>query len=109
MAATDSSRPQRPTLKRKLMRQKQCRRKSNLMKKACEYSEMCEADVCLGIRLRETGQVFILSADASGFWGFLGSQLNCYYPAPYLITQRDLKTSGKPVVAHPSDKANSQA
>jgi uncharacterized ferredoxin-like protein len=45
------------------------------MTKACEYSKMCDADVCLGIRLRETGQVYILSADASGFWAFLGSQL----------------------------------
>ncbi|CAG8013987.1 unnamed protein product [Penicillium salamii] len=78
------------------------------MKKACEYSEMYGADVCLGIHLREAGQVFILLADASGFWGFLGLQLNCYYPAPYLFTERDLKTSGKPVVTHPSDEANSQ-
>jgi hypothetical protein len=47
------------------------------MKKAREYSKMCDADVCLGIRLRETGQVYILSADASGFWAFLGLQLVC--------------------------------
>lgn len=62
---------------RKLKRQQQCRRKSNLMKKASEYSEMCDADVCLGIRLRETGQVFVLLADATGFWAFIGSQLVC--------------------------------
>ncbi|CAG8013624.1 unnamed protein product [Penicillium salamii] len=67
MAATDFSQPQQSSLRRKLMRQKQCHQKSNLMKKAYEYSEICEADVCLGIRLRETDQVFILSADASGF------------------------------------------
>lgn len=77
MAAANPSQPHRSSLKRKLMRQKQSRRKFNLMKKACEYSTMFEADVCLGIRLRETGQVFILSADASGFWGFLRSQLVC--------------------------------
>lgn len=65
----------RSSSKRKLLRQKQSRRKSNLMRKACEYSKMCEADVCLGIRLRETGQVYILSADPSGFWDFLRSQL----------------------------------
>jgi hypothetical protein len=59
------------------MRQKQCRRKTSLMKKACEYSKMCDADVCVGIRFRETGQVHILSADASGFWTFLTSQLVC--------------------------------
>jgi hypothetical protein len=27
----------------------------------------------MGIHLRETGQVFILSVDTSGFWAFLGS------------------------------------
>lgn len=49
------------------MRQKQGRREFNLMKKAYEYSKMCDADVCSGIRHRETGQVFLLSADRSGF------------------------------------------
>jgi hypothetical protein len=39
---------------------------------------MCDADVCVGIRLRENGQVFILSADASKFRAFLGSQLVCF-------------------------------
>lgn len=67
----------RASSKRKLLRQKQSRRKSNLMRKACEYSKMCEADVCLGIRLRETRQVYILSADTSEFWGFLRSELVC--------------------------------
>ncbi|CAG8937541.1 unnamed protein product [Penicillium salamii] len=97
MAPTNSS--QRSSSKRKLMRQKQCRRKTNLIKKAREYSRMCEADVCLGIRLRETGQVFIFSVDASGFWDFLGSQLNSYYPAPHLITEQDLETAGNTAVA----------
>lgn len=61
--------------KRKLIRQKQYRRKTNLMKKASEYSKMCDADVCVGIRMRDTGQIYILSADTSGFWAFLTSQL----------------------------------
>ncbi|KAJ5941421.1 hypothetical protein N7516_001589 [Penicillium verrucosum] len=73
--ATTGPRSNGSSSKRKSMRQKQGRRKSNLMKKAREYSRLYEADVCVGIRLRETGQVFILSADASGFWGFLRSQL----------------------------------
>jgi hypothetical protein len=58
------------------MSQKQCRRKTSLMRKAREYSKMCDADVCVG-RIRETGQVHLLSADASGFWAFLTSQLVC--------------------------------
>jgi hypothetical protein len=46
-----------------------------MMKKASEYSEMCDADVCVAIRMRETGQIHILSADTSGFWAFLTLQL----------------------------------
>jgi hypothetical protein len=57
------------------MRQKQGRRKSSLLRKAAEYSKMSDADVCVGIRLREIGQVFILSVDALGFWAFHGSPL----------------------------------
>ncbi|KAJ5703249.1 hypothetical protein N7488_010797 [Penicillium malachiteum] len=60
---------------RRSKKQKKCRRKTTLMKKAFEYSKMCEADVCVGIRLRETGQVHILTADDSGFWAFIASQL----------------------------------
>ncbi|CAG7939888.1 unnamed protein product [Penicillium salamii] len=59
------------------LRQKRDRRKNNLEKKSQEYSEICGADVCLGIRIRELGKVFIFSADASGVWSFLGSQLVC--------------------------------
>jgi hypothetical protein len=47
------------------------------MKKACEYSKMCDADVCLGIRLRGTGQIFWLSADTAGFWISIRSQVVC--------------------------------
>jgi hypothetical protein len=66
----ESSRPNR-----KSIRQKRDRRKASLMKKASEYSKMCGADVCLGIRIRDTGRVYMFSADASGFWEFVGSQL----------------------------------
>jgi hypothetical protein len=60
---------------RKSIRKKRDRRKAGLMKKASEYSKMCGADVCLGIRIRDTARVYMFSADASGFWGFVGSQL----------------------------------
>ncbi|KAJ6026408.1 uncharacterized protein N7446_004990 [Penicillium canescens] len=75
MAVAPHTRPSRLVPSKTANRQKQCRRKSTLMTKACEYSKMCDADVCLGIRLRETGQIYIFSADASGFWAFLSSQL----------------------------------
>ncbi|KAJ5901457.1 hypothetical protein N7495_001985 [Penicillium taxi] len=56
---------------------------------------MCDADVCVGIRIRETGQVHILSADASGFWAFIASKLGSYYPVPSLITDQDLQRTRK--------------
>ncbi|CAG8118720.1 unnamed protein product [Penicillium nalgiovense] len=76
MAALKTTRSKNSST-RKLMHQKQYRRKANMLKKASEYSKMCDADVCVGIRMRETGQVHILSADSSGFWAFLISQLVC--------------------------------
>jgi hypothetical protein len=60
---------------RKSIRQKRDRRRAGLMKKASEYSKMCGADVCLGIRIRDTGRVYMFSADASGFWELVGLQL----------------------------------
>jgi hypothetical protein len=78
MASASPTQSNRSKSVRKSKHQKQGRRKSSLMKKAAEYSKMCDADVCVGIRRRETGQVFILSADASGFWAFLGSQSVCF-------------------------------
>ncbi|CAG7957479.1 unnamed protein product [Penicillium salamii] len=77
MASIPPTQSNQPRSIKKSMHQKQGRRKSSLMKRASEYSKMCDADVCVGIRLRETGQVFILSADTSGFWAFLSSQLVC--------------------------------
>jgi hypothetical protein len=75
MATERGFRSNSSAMERRLYRQKQCRRKSNLMKKACEYSKMCDADLCLGIRLRGTGRIFWLSADTAGFWTFLSSQV----------------------------------
>jgi hypothetical protein len=50
----------------------------NLEKKLHQYSKLCEADVCFGIRIRDTGRVFTFSANRSGFWAFLSSKLVCY-------------------------------
>ena len=66
-----------------------------MMKKAYEYSKMCDADVCVGIRMRETGQVHIASADTSGFWAFLTSELVCY--CTRLPTRRKANLSELPL------------
>ncbi|CDM38407.1 Transcription factor, MADS-box [Penicillium roqueforti FM164] len=98
--ATTGPRSNGSSSKRKSMRQKQGRRKSNLIKKAREYSRLCEADVCVGIRLRRTGQVFILSADVSGFWGFLGPLI---IRPHFLITDQDLENAEEGIIRKPSE------
>ncbi|KAF3392421.1 hypothetical protein F1880_008935 [Penicillium rolfsii] len=90
MVAFERAQSNKPST-RKLIRQKQYRRKTNMMKKASEYSKMCDADVCVVIRMRETDQIHILSADTSGFWAFLPLQLSSHYPTPTVMTDRDLK------------------
>ncbi|KAF3386949.1 hypothetical protein F1880_000447 [Penicillium rolfsii] len=62
-----------------------------LENKLQQYSEMCGADVCLGIRIRESGEVFIFSADSSGIWSFLRTQLGSYYPTPVERSKKDLR------------------
>lgn len=104
MAAAKSTRSIDAPSKIKLMRQREGCRKTSLL--ACAYSNMCDVVVRVGIRIRETGQAHILSADASGFWALLTSHLVCYrtssingrklscqgsyYPIPRFITDRDL-------------------
>jgi hypothetical protein len=60
---------------RKAFRQMRERRREGIIKKAYEYSKLCDADVCLGIRLRGSGRVYTFLADQSGFWSSFESQL----------------------------------
>ncbi|CRL22549.1 unnamed protein product [Penicillium camemberti] len=78
---------------KKSLRQKRDRRRLNLEKKLHQYSKLCGADVCLGIRIRDTGRVFTFSADRSGFWAFLSSKLSSYYPKPIQKSGEDLENA----------------
>jgi hypothetical protein len=51
------------------------------MKKAYAYSELCDAEVYVGIRLRESGHVFTFLSDPIGFWSKLDSLLVRYMRA----------------------------
>ncbi|KAL4935257.1 hypothetical protein BDV06DRAFT_132469 [Aspergillus oleicola] len=84
--------PENLRASKKLIRQKRDRRKASLMKKSSEYSKLCGADVCLGIRIRESGRVHIFTADSLGFWAFVGAQLDSYYPTPSQITEKDISS-----------------
>ncbi|KAJ0419236.1 hypothetical protein BJY00DRAFT_302343 [Aspergillus carlsbadensis] len=59
---------------RKAFRQMRERRREGIIKKAYEYSKLCEADVCLGIRLRGSGR-------------------EKYYPTPIRRTTEDIPRS----------------
>ncbi|KAF7586374.1 hypothetical protein BBP40_009020 [Aspergillus hancockii] len=63
------------------------------MKKAYEYSELCDAEVCVGMRLRESGRVFTFLSDPTGFWLKLDSLLATYYPPPVRKTGENFKSN----------------
>ncbi|KAH1607624.1 hypothetical protein KXX21_005129 [Aspergillus fumigatus] len=56
---------------------------------------MCGADICLGIRLRDSGRVFTFMADASGFWSKFDASLDKCYPVPIRKTCADFSFSSK--------------
>ncbi|KAH1414643.1 hypothetical protein KXX05_000439, partial [Aspergillus fumigatus] len=86
----------RPTLlPRKSAQQKRNRRKLGLMKKASEYSELCDAEVCVGIRFRESGRVFTFVSDPNGFWSKLDSLLEAYYPPPVRETGKIFRSRSR--------------
>jgi hypothetical protein len=68
------------------------------MKKAYEYSKLCEADVCLGIRLKGSGRVYTFLADQSGFWSSFESQLVGLY---FWWTMQTLIPSRKITILRP--------
>ena len=54
---------------RKQVRQKRCRRRAGRVQKAFEYSALCDADVCVGIRIRDWRSAHHLCGRA-GILGF---------------------------------------
>ncbi|RDH36802.1 hypothetical protein BDQ94DRAFT_116773 [Aspergillus welwitschiae] len=81
--------PKTPVSPKRMMRQKRDRRKRSLLRKAYEYSKLCDADICLGIRIRESGEVTTFLSDYTGFWSGFSSQLETYYPRPIRKTDKD--------------------
>ena len=67
--------PKVPNSPKKVVRQKWDRRKKSLIHKAYEYSKLCDANIYLVIRIRESGQVTTFQADSTGFWSGFSSHL----------------------------------
>lgn len=55
-------------MEKKRKRQKRHKRGQTLIKKAYEMSAFFNADVCLGIKLRDTGKIMTFCADKTGVW-----------------------------------------
>jgi hypothetical protein len=56
--------------------QKLQRRRETLFKKAFEYSNQCDADIQLVVRMKKTGQIFALTSKSKG-WPLSAEQLVC--------------------------------
>ncbi|KAL3713818.1 hypothetical protein TMatcc_002523 [Talaromyces marneffei ATCC 18224] len=79
---------QKPQMSQASLRQQRNRRGNTLIKKAYELSDIADADVFLGIRLRD-GRVRTFCADKTGFWSSKMSYLDSYYPIPQRKTPSD--------------------
>lgn len=62
--------------------QKARRRRETLFKKATEYCSECVADIQLVLRMKKTGQVYILTSNSEG-WPLSEDQLVRYF-SPYI-------------------------
>jgi hypothetical protein len=90
-------------LQRRRDLQKRSRRKKNLINKAVQMSILCDAEVYLGIRIKDTGRVTTFCSHPAGIWSStklvclsekqMIAQLICkqegYYPIPTRMTLED--------------------
>ncbi|KAH8689300.1 hypothetical protein BGW36DRAFT_263888, partial [Talaromyces proteolyticus] len=80
-------------IERRRYLQKRNRRRENLIKKAFQMCILCDTEIFLGIRVKETGQVTTFCSDPAGIWSSSLSCLESYYPVPIHKTLDDfLKT-----------------
>ncbi|KAL4993192.1 hypothetical protein BDV10DRAFT_179533 [Aspergillus recurvatus] len=79
--------------KPKAKSQQHRRRGSTLFRKAFEFSQECDADVTLVLRLRKTGQIYIFNSNDQWF-PFQEDLMHCY-PTPLRITRQELAAKYK--------------
>ncbi|KAH8691895.1 hypothetical protein BGW36DRAFT_303564 [Talaromyces proteolyticus] len=91
----ETSQPLCPNIhvQRRQQRQRRDQRQSTLFRKAYEMSEYCNADVFLGVRIRDTGRITTFCADGAGIWSPFISCLNSYYPTPNHKTSENYITN----------------
>ncbi|PYH50484.1 uncharacterized protein BO96DRAFT_405955 [Aspergillus niger CBS 101883] len=62
--------------------QQRQRRRKTLFKKAAEFCLECESDVFVAVRIRKTGQLYLLDSSSPSQWIATLSNLASYYPPP---------------------------
>jgi SRF-type transcription factor (DNA-binding and dimerisation domain) len=85
-----------PKIERRKALQKRNRRMKSLLLKAADMSIHCDAEVVLGIRIRETGRVTTFCSDPEGLWSPITLNLVCLFRLtdlmPGLILNRGTTT-----------------
>ena len=76
-----------PKIERRKALQRRNRRMKSLLQKAVDMSILCDAEVVLGIRIRETGRVTTFCSDPEGLWSPATQKLVCLFGS--LISCRD--------------------
>ncbi|EED22499.1 hypothetical protein TSTA_059970 [Talaromyces stipitatus ATCC 10500] len=80
-----------PKIERRKALQKRNRRMKSLLLKAVDMSILCDAEIFLGIRIRETGRVTTFCSDPEGLWSPATLKLKNYYPIPINMTLEDFQ------------------
>ncbi|OKL55300.1 hypothetical protein UA08_09461 [Talaromyces atroroseus] len=81
--------PMDPKIERRNALQRRSRRMKSLLLKAVDMSILCDAEIVLGIRIRETGRVTTFCSDPEGLWSPDTLKLKNYYPIPVNMTLDD--------------------
>jgi hypothetical protein len=71
-----------PKIERRKALQRRSRRMRSLLLKAVDMSILCDAEVFLGVRIRETGRVTTFCSDPEGLWYPATLNLVCSFRLP---------------------------
>ena len=89
-----------PKIERRKALQRRSRRMKNLLLKAVDLSTLCDAEVFLGVRIRETGRVTTFCSDPEGLWSSATLNLVCFSRLLNLIFE--LTMNRKTITPSPS-------
>ncbi|KAJ5640292.1 uncharacterized protein N7484_008154 [Penicillium longicatenatum] len=89
--------------------QQRNRRKQSLFKKAKEFVFECESDIFVAVRIRKTGQIYILDSSTDDQWLKDLSNLEFCYPRPIRESVDCLPHEDESPPEHPDGAACSKS